>query len=674
MTPLFALLFFEKDPLNWSNLTGWSLIYYIQTVGGFATFAVFLWLLIGYPRSRREDIQAIPALQRFLFFVGAFLSIPMLLWQAAVLVEIALQAVTAGPQAQEGGGTVAASIPGLGFIIRTAFPFRPIWFHTVLTIGGLGGILAVLSPIISNLFHYRLGRLRAVARLAFKEGIRQRVLYAFSGLVFVALFAGWFVNTKPSDEIRTYVYIAYFSIGSLLLVTGALLAGMSLPGDMRRQSLQTVVTKPVERFEILLGRIAGFVQLMTLVLLVMSGLSLLYVMRDINPEASRESLKARVPIYGNLRFLNLPSNSGGTEARGENVGREWDYRGYLPGSRATRANPPQAVFEFQEIPTSLLQRDSIRAEFTFDIYRTTKGNENQGVAVRFAGFGPNYTVGAEEAWRKERKEMRDAFIAKGQELDAKAELNIDNELAKKHGYYEMPSLPVFDYQTASVILPAGLIAKDVTSASVGKSGKPVFPIVVKVSCLEPSQYIGMARYDFYLRADDDASRLDRLWFGLNYLKGAIGLWMQLVLLVTVAVVLSTYFSGVVAFLVTLKLWVMGWFREFVAQIAFGANVGGGPLESMLRLVRRDAPATKLEDTPVNQAAFRFDEFYRGAMRIFLDLFPDMERFDFTIYVQEGFDISWGLIGVTFVLLIGYLTPWIVLGFYLLRWKEVASAN
>lgn len=672
MQPLFGLLFFEKEPLSWSNLTGWSLVYYIQSVGGFATFALFLWWIFRYPRTRREDIDATPPLQKFLLILGTVMALPMLAWQLAVIAEIFLQALTAGPQTDSGGGTSAATI--IGPIIRKRFDERPLWFHIGVTLGALGGILAVLAPILSNLFQYRWRRLSAVGRLAFKEGIRQRVLYAFSALVFVALFAGWFQNSKPSDEIRTYVSIAQISIGVLLLLTGSLLAGLSLPADMKRQSLQTVVTKPVERFEILLGRIQGFTYLMTVVLLTMSGLSLVYMIRDINPEASRESLKARVPVYANLRFLNLPSNSGGSEQRGENVGREWDYRGYLPGSRATKVNPPQASFEFFEIPGAIAQRDFIRAEFTFDIYRTTKGNENQGVAVRFTAYGPQFQTGTEESFRKERKEMRDAAIAKGQELDSKTELEIDNQLSKKYGFFEIPSLPVFDYQTASINLPSGLLQADTLNASLGKDGKPVFPLIVKVSCLEPSQYIGMARFDFYLRADDVNTRFDRLWFGLNYLKGSLGLWMQLVLVVTIAVVLSTYFSGVVAFLFTLLLWFMGWCKEFVAQIAMGANVGGGPLESMLRLVRRDALSTKLEDTTTNQVAFRLDELYRGAMRVFLDLFPDIDRFDFTIYVSEGFDISWGLIGATFVLLLGYLIPWIILGFYLLKWKEVASAN
>ena len=672
MNPLFGLLFFERDPLSWSSLGGWSLLYWVQTVGGFAAFTALAWLLFAYPRTRRENIAAISPLQKGIFFLGAALAIPMIVWQGACLIEVFLSALTAGPQTQNAGGSTSLTL--VGPIIRKSFIERPMWLHIALTVGGIGGILCVLAPIISNMASFRFRRVNAIGRLAFKEGVRQRILYAFSALLLVALFAGWFITSKPSDQIRSYVSIAQTSMMYLLLFTAALLAGLSLPTDMKRQSLQTVVTKPVERFEILVGRIHGFVGLMTMVLLGMAGASLLYVVREINPEASRESLKSRVPAYGELRFLNLPKNSSGSESRGENVGREWDYRGYLPGARPTRTNPPIAAFSFNNLPASLAAKDTLRAEFTFDIYRTTKGNENQGVAVRFTMLGAGYAAGNDELWRKERKEMRDAAIAKGQETNAEADRKMDNELAKKYSYYEIPSLPIYDYQTAAISMPSGLLSP-AEKAKPSKPNEGTIPeLTVRVSCLEPTQYIGMARFDFYLRTDDDTTGWDKLWFGFNYLKGSLGLWMQLLLVVTIAVVLSAYFSGVVAFLVTLMIVVMGWSREFVNSIAVGQNVGGGPLESMLRMVRRDALSTQLEDTTTNQVAFRSDELYRAGMRVVLDMLPDMERFDFSIYVAEGFDISWGLIGSTFVFLLAYLIPWVILGYYLLRWREIASAN
>ena len=58
-------------------------------------------------------------------------------------------------------------------------------------------------------------------------------------------------------------------------------------------------------------------------------------------------------------------------------------------------------------------------------------------------------------------------------------------------------------------------------------------------------------------------------------------------------------------------------------------------------------------------------------RVF-DLIPDVDRFDLTLFVSEGFNMSLGQLLVTLVLLIGYLLPWAVLAFYLLKWREMAS--
>ena len=54
----------------------------------------------------------------------------------------------------------------------------------------------------------------------------------------------------------------------------------------------------------------------------------------ISPEAISESLKARVPVYGDLSFAGLKEGEG-------SVGREWEYRRYIAGG--TRS-PQRAVW------------------------------------------------------------------------------------------------------------------------------------------------------------------------------------------------------------------------------------------------------------------------------------------------------------------------------------------
>src|SRR6185312_19927 len=99
-------------------------------------------------------------------------------------------------------------------------------------------------------------------------------------------------------QVRTYVQVVFLAMSSLMLFTAALLASFSIPTDIKQQTIHTIVTKPVERFEIVLGRFFGFLALMTVILVLMTAVSLLYVLGGIHPEAAAESLKARDPLYG----------------------------------------------------------------------------------------------------------------------------------------------------------------------------------------------------------------------------------------------------------------------------------------------------------------------------------------------------------------------------------------
>src|SRR5262249_7798457 len=146
-------------------------------------------------------------------------------------------------------------------------------------------LAAVLVPVLVNIPQLRWRRIWALAKLSFKEALRRRVLWAFSLLLVVFLFASWFLPYKPEDQVRNYVRAVYWTMTPLLLVTAGLLAAFSIPADLRNQTMHTIVTKPVERFEIILGRFIGYTLLMTMVLAVMNLLSLVYVARGVDQEA-----------------------------------------------------------------------------------------------------------------------------------------------------------------------------------------------------------------------------------------------------------------------------------------------------------------------------------------------------------------------------------------------------
>jgi hypothetical protein len=69
-----------------------------------------------------------------------------------------------------------------------------------------------------------------------------------------------------------------------------------------------------------------------------------------------------------------------------------------------------------------------------------------------------------------------------------------------------------------------------------------------------------------------------------------------------------------------------------------------------------------------------DDYFRWTVRRILNVIPDVDRFDLTRYLAEGFNISGTEMVMSLLLLLAYLLPWAVLGFYLIRWREVANPN
>ncbi len=635
---IFATLFVERDPLSWVDVPS-GILQWVQSVGGFAFLGLVLWLIFGWTRTSVVEKNRVPAWKKILF------------------------------SALAGSGLILFVITiGLRFTNANKYEAtQNAKFHENLQILASALCLAaILLPFIFNIPKFSLMRIFGLAKLSFQEALRRKVIYAFAALLLIFLFASWFIPYKPEDQVRSYVQVVYWAMSPLFLLTSSLLAAFSIPADIKSQTIHTIVTKPVERFEIIVGRFLGFIALMTVVLLIMTATSLLYVIRGIDPAAASESLKARVPLYGELSFLNTENDK-----KGDNVGREWEYRSYIAGPGMGGKGTATAVWTFPFPPTNLSDREKVRAEFTFDIYRTTKGRENRGVACSFTFQTWRYREGDDKIYEREK---RQALLSRNGKSDAQ----IENELAEKYGYYVFPSKPIFDYQTLSLDIPAGLF-KNASSADNNRatelrsSNRPIEPIKVKVTCLDPTQYIGMAKYDLYFRADDPDSTNEKLWFSLNFFKGSIGLWLRMCLVTGIAVCLSTYLTGVISLLFTMILYMGGLVQEFIQQVAMGQNPGGGPVESLFRLVRRENMAAPLEQTTANQIATASDVFFRWIIRRLLDIIPDVERLDFTVFVAEGFDISGTQLILNALILVGYLTPWAILAYFLLRWREIASS-
>ncbi len=621
---LFAALVLEREPTRWSDLPG-GINSWVQDVGVLAVVSLGVYLLFLLVRGLSGPSRPAGG--------GDFSFPPILLWAAAAGAALGYGAALVGRfMGEEGRGLV-----GYGR-----------------TIGGACAILAVSLPFLAGLVQLRWRRIWALALVSFKEAVRRRILWVFAFLLVGFLFASWFLPSKEEDQVRGYVNFISIAMALLLLIPAGLLAAFGIPNDMSNQTIYTIVTKPVERFEIYLGRVVGYTMLMSLVLAVMTAVSLLYVVRGVSPEAQYESLRARVPLFGDIVV----------EPRNENlsVGREWDYRKYIAGGDAAH----RAIWSYRSLPSDLGARAEVPCEYAFDIFRTTKGDEKLGVLCTFEFRSGRFRDSDVPKYQQERDQLLREPSASPQQ--------VDQELARKYGYYVLRSKEIVDYHTDTIEVPGGVFQHALDGDPLpdpDQANQPGPRLRVIVKCDSRTQYVGVAKRDLYLL---DAERSPYL----NFFKGAAGLWLLLCLVIAVAAACSTQLSGVIAFLATAFLFVAGMFQEYVVSLAQGTVEGGGPTQAMLRMFKGvPSPTIPLDPSPGKSLAEGADLLYQGLFGFLRMIVPDVNTFDLTEYVAEGFDVALINLGgddllVKVILLIGYLLPWALGAFYLLKWREVAA--
>jgi ABC-type transport system involved in multi-copper enzyme maturation permease subunit len=444
----------------------------------------------------------------------------------------------------------------------------------------------------------------------------------------------------------------------LLVSVGLLLAAFSIPNDIKNLTIHTIVTKPVERFEIVLGRFFGYLGLLTAALLVMTGFGLVLINAgNVSQEAEDESMRARVARYGELEFKSKKT----AEFIGIDVGREEGYRRYIAGHPLSTQ---RAVWNFSEIPDRIGKKDWVPLEFAFDIYRTTKGEEGAGVQITFEFLTHQWDPAKEDEFNSAAQGLTNA--KPGDKNWPKVD-----ELAEKYGRYIYRNYQIFDYHTSAIPVPAGLFrnAADGTPKADGAlqagSSRSARRLQIQVKCETPSQFVGAGRYDLYLLESESS-------FSANYFKGAFGLWFRIVIALAIAVACSTYLSGVLSFLLSMLLFVAGFFLDFLYDVARGVNVGGGPMESLARLINKSNATAELDPTPTVRALQALDGFYRWVFRRVTNVIPDVDRYGLTDYVAQGFSIGPDFLLINLITLMGYILPWMVAAYYLMKAREIAA--
>ena len=140
-----------------------------------------------------------------------------------------------------------------------------------------------------------------IARLTFHEAARRRILLAalLLGLAFIVIYSLGFhyVNQEMTtsgsspgllerNEIRNFLLMAGLYVVNFLTIMMAVLTSVvTLSGEIASGTIHTLVSKPVRRWEIVLGKWLGFVFMLTLYLLLMAGgvIGMVYLISGYTP-------------------------------------------------------------------------------------------------------------------------------------------------------------------------------------------------------------------------------------------------------------------------------------------------------------------------------------------------------------------------------------------------------
>jgi hypothetical protein len=580
--------------------------------------------------------------------------------------------------------------------------------------GPVEGFFAV-ARVIRDLLRFdlpgtSLRRIVALARLAFKEAIRRKVLFVVGIFLVGLLLAGWYLNPESDDPSRLYISFVLTATNYLILALALFISAFSLPADIKNKTIYTIVTKPVRATEIVLGRMLGFVAVGTVMLVPMGLASYLFVTRglrhthlevtdvrelsdgrlvgetdyvrshkhtfSIEPDTDGRgltnmarghrhivtrtesgdfkidkpigALRARVPSYGEIQFYD---RSGEKKQEGVDIGAERIATGgygsagvsrVLGMSKGTRkiqhgyvegGTLGAAEFIFSDVTRERYPK-GIPVDLSLRAYRSYKGDIESGIRGSITMKHPSQEIESNPR----------AFVIHEYEVDEQ-DLDLDVEGTSNN---ETMMLNVFD-------------------DLVDENGR----LKIVIRCLDRSQYLGVTQSGVYLRPAENP-----FWWNLT--KAYISIWLQMTMVIAFGVMFSTFLSGPVAMVATFVCVLLGFSAEQVYDTRhyIDSNIerGGGPIESMVRLMKQDAMTTQLDvDTVAAKVIKTVDAGIIYALDAIATALPNLPKMVGTAeYAASGFDIFGALLLRHATATLGYCILAFMISYFFLKSREIAA--
>jgi hypothetical protein len=514
-------------------------------------------------------------------------------------------------------------------------------FTSVLALGFAGPVQVIvhIAGGVQDLLGTSPRRCLALTQLTFREALRRKTLWVFAVFAVLFLFAGWFLSNVTPDadlQVKNYVSFVLKTISWLILPVALLLACWGLPEDIKARSLHTVVTKPVRRHEIVLGRILGYSAITGLVLAAMGGIGWLWIIRQL-PEARGAQLTARVPVYGEISFIDNQGNDkdlqGNTLKEGLNTGDENMFRSFVEGTTKARA-----IWEFPRVDVARLnQQGGLVFESSFQSFRTYKGKIDQELTGQYVLVNQSQNLRVPLAPFRVHEFRRNIYKV----LEENSSLQ--------------------DEQTGKTVELPDLVHE----------GR----LRVEVACLSSAQFLGMARPDLFIRLPDRR-------FEVSYFKSLFNIGLMVVMVIVLGVMSGCFLKGPVATILTGFVVIVGRMAHgflvslVTGKVQYNPNLqmsGTGLLDSLIRIPTHKNPTVELGNSFVYRVVKALDDIELNGLWAVQHLFPDFGMFDTTEYVANAYDVPWAeALLPCLMTTVGFCLPWILVGYFSLRLRELEA--
>lgn len=397
-----------------------------------------------------------------------------------------------------------------------------------------------------------------IAGHTFREVIRKKILHVLIGLGILILIVSPFIPTTDEADARVKIMlVVFFQVVVLLCIVGMVfLSATSIPHEIEDRTIYGILSKPVSRLKIVVGKITGFALVSALVLIILGLVNIVAIYRVASklPEGYRGILKARNEFTASQFSIQGKSHH-------VRQGIVW-----IEGGRSGIA-----LWSFSELYKKLDSKSSFEVEFNLKIDSSRKDID----AIPLV-------VGTEDA-------------GEGQCKTSVLSAKIDEPLTVK-----------------------------IDPAIVGKSGA----VNVTVFPIHSTDYIGVTQGDAKLFAVQNG-------FVYNYAKAIVITFLKFLLIISIAVMGSTYLSAPVSIVSALVIFLCGHILDFVKDFSLVIQRYDVHEHTLLAVLKKP-----------NILLVYIDYLIKKPLEWFSVILPDFKRFDSLKFLLKDINIPLETVGVS----------------------------